>query len=321
VAIIGYHASHEQFGPVELLSYVQAAERAGFDAAMCSDHFHPWLPSQGHSAFTWSWLGAAMQATGLSFGTVNAPGDRYHPAIIAQAAATLALLYPDRLWLAVGSGEALNESITGRRWPPKDERNARLRESVEVMRALWRGETVTHRGLVTVEGATLFCRPPEPPTVFAAAVTEATARWAGEWADALITVAAPPEQAARVASAFREQAGDKPLAMQVQLCWADTDEEAARIAGKEWPIVALGGDMLWELRQPEQFEAAVAHADPAVFAQNLLATSSADEIVERLSRYLDLGFERLYVHHVGRDQERFIERFAVEVLPQLRGAR
>jgi coenzyme F420-dependent glucose-6-phosphate dehydrogenase len=318
VPVIGYHASHEQFSPSDLLEYVQVAEQAGFDGAMCSDHFHPWVPSQDNSAFAWSWLGAALQATDLSFGVVNAPGYRYHPAIVAQAAATLAFMYPGRFWLAVGSGEAVNESITGQRWPYKAERNARLRECVDIMRALWQGETVTHHGLVTVEQARLYTRPSDPPKLFAAAVSEQTARWAGEWADGLITVAAPPEAAARVADAFREQAPDKPLLMQVQIAWADSDEEASKLAKQQWPIVAVSGDVLWELRQPEHFQAAVENADESVYRENMLATSSIDQIVERMSRYIELGYERLYLHHVGPDQRRFIETFADRVLPQVR---
>jgi coenzyme F420-dependent glucose-6-phosphate dehydrogenase len=316
--LIGYHASHEQFSPSDLLQYVQAAEQAGFDGAMCSDHFHPWTTEQGNSAFAWSWLGAALQATELSFGTVNAPGYRYHPAIIAQAAATLGAMYPGRFWLAVGSGEALNESITGQRWPAKDERRARLRECVDVMRALWAGETVTHRGLVTVEGARLYTLPPQPPLIFAAAVTKETAGWAGEWADGLITVASPLEEAAQKAAAFRERAGDKPLAMQVQVSWADTDEQAARQARERWPTVAVGGDALWELRQPEQFETAVANVDPSFFADNMLATSSLDEVTDRLAGYVEAGFERLYLHQVGPDQVRFIDEVGRRVLPHLR---
>src|SRR4029453_6371411 len=133
----GFHASHEQVHPRELLAAVQRAEEAGFDAAMCSDHFAPWSERQGHSGFAWSWLGAALQATSLPFGVVNAPGDRYHPAIIAQAAATLAELFPDRFWVALGTVQAMNEHVTANRWPPKPERNARLKECVEVIRALW----------------------------------------------------------------------------------------------------------------------------------------------------------------------------------------
>jgi G6PDH family F420-dependent oxidoreductase len=133
--VIGYHASHEQLPPSELLACVVAAEAAGFQAAMCSDHFAPWSSRQGHSGFAWSWLGAALQATGLGFGVVNAPGQRYHPAIVAQAAATLSEMFPGRFWLALGSGEASNEHITGDRWPTRAERRARLGEAVAVIRS------------------------------------------------------------------------------------------------------------------------------------------------------------------------------------------
>jgi G6PDH family F420-dependent oxidoreductase len=162
---IGYHASHEQFPPSQLLRLVQQAEDAGFNAAMCSDHIHTWSSAQGECGFAWSWLGAAMHATDLTYGIVNAPGQRYHPAIIAQAVATLNEMFNGRFWIATGSGQALNEHITGERWPAKDLRNERLKESVEVMRALWRGETVTHRGLVTVEDCRLYSLPKVEPTV------------------------------------------------------------------------------------------------------------------------------------------------------------
>ena len=162
----GYHASHEQHAPSALLEYVRAAEDAGFAAAMCSDHFHPWTEAQGQGGFAWSWLGAALQATSLSFGTVNTPSGRYHPAIVAQAVATLGEMFPERMWIAVGSGEALNEAITGAPWPERAERNATLAEAVEVMRALWCGETVTHRGRVTVQEAKLYTRPRTMPRVY-----------------------------------------------------------------------------------------------------------------------------------------------------------
>src|SRR5687767_13176998 len=151
--LIGYHCSHEQYAPAELLANVKLAAAAGFTAAMCSDHFSPWSERQGHSGYAWSWLGAALQATGIPFGVVTVPGYRYHVAVLAQKAATLAEMFPGRFWAALGSGEAMNEHITGERWPTKPERNARLKECVDIIRALWRGETVTHRGLVTVEEA------------------------------------------------------------------------------------------------------------------------------------------------------------------------
>src|SRR6195952_2006965 len=150
MARIGFHASHEQFPPSELLSLVQHAEAAGFSCAMSSDHFKPWGPDQGQSGYAWAWLGAAMQAPKLPFGVISTPGYRYHPAILAQAGATLSEMYPDRVWMALGSGQRLNEQVTGLDWPNKAERNARLKECAEIIRALLDGERITHRGLITV---------------------------------------------------------------------------------------------------------------------------------------------------------------------------
>src|SRR5687768_4530358 len=161
MALFGFHASHEQVHPSALLAAVRRAEDAGFGAAMSSDHFSPWSERQGQSAFAWSWLGAALQATRLPFGVVNAPGQRYHPAIIAQAIGTLAAMFPGRFWAALGSGEASNEHITGGGWPAKPVREARLRECVDVIRALLAGEEVSHHGLVTVDRARLWTRPTE----------------------------------------------------------------------------------------------------------------------------------------------------------------
>ncbi|MBM7845117.1 LLM class flavin-dependent oxidoreductase [Herpetosiphon giganteus] len=158
---IGYHASHEQFTPQALLHYVQVAATAGFTGVMASDHLAPWSARQAQSGFVWSWLGAAMQATDLSFGMVNAPGQRYHPVIIAQAAATLAAMFPERLWCAFGTGQLMNEHVTGQRWPAKAERNARLLECVEVIRALWAGETVSYAGTaIQVDEAYLYTAQP-----------------------------------------------------------------------------------------------------------------------------------------------------------------
>src|SRR6187402_879951 len=168
---IGFHASHEQVHPRALLAAVQLAEQAGFDAAMCSDHLAPWSERQGESAFAWSWLGAAMQATHLPFGIVNAPGQRYHPVIIAQAIATLSSMFEGRFWAALGSGEASNEHITGEPWPRKELRNERLLECVTIIRALLAGEEVSHSGLVTVDRARVWTLPEVQPDLIAAAVS------------------------------------------------------------------------------------------------------------------------------------------------------
>jgi coenzyme F420-dependent glucose-6-phosphate dehydrogenase len=215
---IGFHASHEQFPPSELLALARAAEAAGFDCGMSPDHFRPWGAAQGHSGYAWSWLGAAMAVTRLPMGVISAPGFRYHPAVLAQGAATLAEMFPGRFWLALGSGQRLNEDITGLAWPEKPERNARLRECADVIRALLAGETVTHRGRVTVVEARLYSRPPQPPPLLGAAVTEATAEAVGAWADGLLTVSAAPAQLRKVIEAFRRGGGaGKRVAVQVGL--------------------------------------------------------------------------------------------------------
>jgi probable non-F420 flavinoid oxidoreductase len=318
VTRFGYHASHEQYRPSELLEYVRLAEAAGFEGAMCSDHFHPWTEAQGESGFAWSWLGAALQATSLSFGTVNAPGGRYHPAIIAQAAATLAEMFPDRFWLAVGSGEALNESITGAAWPPKPERNARLRESVDVMRALWRGETVTHAGRVRVQEAKLYTRPARPPLLFAAAISEETAEFAGGWADGLVTLGGPREKVEPLLDAFRRGGGEgKPVRVQHTLSWAPTEEDALRGAHEQWRFSALGGEVLPVLRTPAQFEAASKLVRPDDVAEGVRVSADLARHAAWLHEYVELGIDAVYILNVNRHQREFIDAFGKSVLPEL----
>jgi coenzyme F420-dependent glucose-6-phosphate dehydrogenase len=316
----GYHASHEQFPPSALLEFVQQAGAAGFSGASCSDHFLPWSEAQAESGFAWSWLGAALQATQLPFGVVCAPGYRYHPAIIAQAAATLAEMYGDRFWIAVGSGERLNEHITGEAWPPKGERNERLRECVEIMRALWAGDTVTHRGLVRVEQAKLYSLPAEPPLVFGAALTVETAQWLGGWADGLITVSAPAEKLKRVADAFRRGGGEgKPIRLQVKLSYARTDAEALAGAHEQWRSVVFDSSVLAELRMPAEFDAAARLVRPEEMHEFVHISSDLGRHTEWLHQYADFGFDAIYLHNVHADQRRFIDDFGEHVLPALAG--
>ena len=316
---IGFHASHEQFPPDRLLRLVQAAERAGFDAAMCSDHWAPWSEAQGQSGFAWSWLGAALASTSLPFGVVNAPGQRYHPAIIAQAAATLAEMFPDRFWLAAGSGQLVNEHITGDRWPSKPERNDRLRECADVMRRLWAGETVSHRGHVTVSEARLWTRPPRPPMLVGAAVTPPTAAWVATWADALITVVQPDETLDQVVQAFRFNGGaGKPMYLQVHLAYAPTDGEARAAAFDQWRQNTLPSSVSTALPHPQQLSEAARHVRPEDLDAAVRISSDLDRHVAWLRRDLDRGFDALYLHEVGPAQERFIEVFGREVLPRLR---
>lgn len=316
MSTIGFHASHEQFAPSELLRLTQLAEQVGFGAAMCSDHFYPWSERQGQSGFAWSWLGAALQATNLSFGVVNAPGQRYHPALIAQAAATLAEMYPQRFWIAVGTGQALNEHITGERWPLKGERNARLHEAVEVMRALWRGETVDHDGFFRLSDAKLYTRPAVPPIIVGAALTPETAAWLGGWADALITISQPRTQLETIVTAFREGGGEgKPLFLQAKHAYGVSDQVAREDAYQQWRTNIFGSALMASLHKPAEFDQAAAFVKPEDIDAHVRIASDLARHAEWLQRDFEVGFDTVYVHNVGRNQQEFIEAFGDQVLP------
>jgi probable non-F420 flavinoid oxidoreductase len=316
--VIGFHAQHEQAHPRDLRDSAVHAEEAGFDAVMCSDHLAPWSTSQGHSGYTWSWLGAALQATRrVPMGAFHAPGQRYHPVISAQAMATLGAMFPGRFpWVALGSGEALNEHVTGDPWPTKDVRMARLRECVDVMRALWRGEEVSHRGLVVVDRARIWSLPAEPPRLVAGAISPETAAWAADWADGLITVNQSPELLRRMVDAYRDASGRGDLHLQVHLSCARDDDTALAVACDKWRSNCLPTSLAWELETPEQFEAATKHVPPAEVARNVLVSSDPGALAARLREYQELGFTELYLHPVGADDE-FIDVFGAKVLPQL----
>jgi probable non-F420 flavinoid oxidoreductase len=316
--LIGFHASHEQLSPSALRDAARTAQEVGFGAAMCSDHLAPWSERQGHSGHAWSWLGAAMQATTLSFGVVTAPGQRYHPAETAQAIATLGDLFPGRFWAALGSGEAVNEHVTGDRWPAKDERDARLLECVEVIRALLRGEEVTHRGLVTVDRARVWSLPEEPPRLYAAAVSDETARAAASWADGMITVKQPVDALRRTIEAFRDAGGDgKPVAIQVHLSWDEDEATALEIAHDQWRTNVFGSELAWNLETPQQFDAAAQHVRPDDVTESVLVSADPGQHVKWLQELADLDVNALYLHHVGREQTRFLEVFGEQVLPEL----
>jgi len=309
------HCSHEQIPPSRLLRSIRHAEEAGFDGGMSSDHFAPWSERQGESGFAWSFLGAALASTALPFGVVNAPGQRYHPAIIAQAAASLTEMFPERLWIALGTGEASNEHITGERWPPKHVRTARLRECVDVMRALFAGEEVSHDGLVKVDRARLWTLPETPPPLLCAAVSEATARWGGEWADGLATVNAPVEQLRRMLDAF---GGDGRKVLQVHVSWAPTDEEALAIAHDQWRTNVFDPPLCWDLETPEAFDVAAAFVRPDDVASKVLVSSDLQRHIAWLEEFAALGFDDIALHHVGQDLDPFIDAFGEHVLPALR---
>jgi probable non-F420 flavinoid oxidoreductase len=318
---VGFHASHEQVHPRELLAAVRHAETAGFGAAMCSDHIAPWSERQGHSAFAWSWLGSALEATDFSLGVVNAPGQRYHPAVIAQAIATLGAMYPGRFWSALGSGENSNEHITGDAWPRKAERNERLLECVHIIRALLAGEEVSHNGLVTVDRARVWTLPDVTPLLIGAAVSVETAGWVAEWADGMATVAQPVDHLKRMVGAYRDAGGRGELTLQVHVSWAPSDEEALAIAHDQWRSNVLGPPLAWDLDTPAAFDAATRHVRPDDMRDTVLVASNPAAFVEAIHEYAALGFDRIYLHNVGKEQTPFIDEFAENVLPRVEGTR
>jgi coenzyme F420-dependent glucose-6-phosphate dehydrogenase len=321
MVLYAYHASHEQFPPSALVRYARLAEEAGFTAVSSAEHLQPWSARQGQSGFAWAWLGAAMQATALPFSVVCAPGPRYHPVILAQAVATLAELFPGRFQVALGSGEALNERVTGEPWPPKPERHARLRECVDIMRALWAGETVTHEGRVRVEGGRLYTRPAVPPRLFGAAVTAETARWVGGWADGLLTVGGAPEGVRRRLDAFAEGGGaGKPVILQVALAYARDEAEARRGAYEQWRTNVFPSDVLAELWTPAQFEAVARYVRAEDLEASVRISADPQRHLAWLQQDAALGVSQINLHNVHRGQEAFIDVFGARVLPGLRPA-
>jgi probable non-F420 flavinoid oxidoreductase len=317
MATIGYHCSHEQYAPGELLQYAKAAAEAGFAAGMCSDHFHPWS-EQGESGFAWSWLGAALEATALSFGMVCAPGQRYHPAIIAQASATLAQMYPGRLWCAFGSGQNLNEHITGTGWPNKATRQARLEECVEIIRALWAGERVSHKGLVVVNEAKLYTRPAQPPLLLGAALSNESAEWVAGWADGVITSAKPYDDQCRFIEHFQRGGGaGKPMYMQSLVAYAQDDDQARQGAWERWRTNVFGNHIQAELPLPAHYDEAAQVVRPEEMQKSVRISADLDQHIAWLQQDIALGFERIFVFNATSDQRALIRAYGEHVLPAL----
>ena len=321
MTLLGYHCSHENVPPDALLAAVQAAERVGFDAAMCSDHWAPWGADQGESGFAWTWLGAALATTRFTLGVVNAPGQRYHPAIIAQAVATLGVMFPGRFWAALGSGEAINEHITGAAWPDKSTRDARLLEAVEVIRDLLDGDVVTRDGLVDVHEARLWTRPEVPPRLVGAAVTAETAARAAGWADGLITVVGSDDEMRRVIGAYRDAGGEGPCHVQIHRSWAPTDGEAVAIALEQWRHgPAVKPPETWDIADPAEFDRRSADVGPEEIRGSLFVEHDPARLADRIASVVGAGFDGAYLHHVGRDQAPFLAMAGTELLPRLREA-
>ena len=321
MTVTGFHCSHEQIAPAHLLRDVQAAEAAGFTAGMSSDHLVPWSTRQGESGYAWSWLGAALATTTLPFGVVNAPGQRYHPAVVAQSIATLGQMFPGRFWAALGSGEAANERVTGAEWPRKEVRDARLVECVDVIRRLLHGEEVSHDGLVTVNRGRLWTLPDPVPDLVGPAVTPETAARHAAWADGLITVNQPSDTLRRVLAAYRDAGGRGPTRLQIHLSWAPTEDEALATAHDQWRSNVLGPPVAWDTESVEAFDLIGELVPPEKVRESVLVSADLAQHAQWLHEYVEMGWDELYLHFVGQHQAPFIDAFAEHVLPQLEPSR
>jgi G6PDH family F420-dependent oxidoreductase len=314
---IGYALSSEEHTPADLVRFAQRAEQIGFEFALISDHYHPWVDRQGQSPFVWCVIGAIAQATSrLRLGTgVTCPIMRIHPAIIAQAAATAAALMPGRFFLGLGAGENLNEHILGRHWPTGEVRLEMLEEAIEVIRLLWQGGEQSHRGpYYQVESARLYTLPEQPPPLFIAADGPQAAGLAGRAADGLIGVTPESE----LLNEFASHGGRrKPRYGQVTVCYAGSDNDAQRIAHEWWPTAGLKGNLSWELRTPNLFEQAVKTVRESDVAESIICGPDRDRHVAAIQRFVDAGYDHVYVHQVGPDQLGFFRFYEREILPAL----
>lgn len=313
---IGYAASSEEHEASRLVEWVQRAEDAGFSFALVSDHYHPWIDAQGHSPFVWSVLGAIAQSTrGIQVGTgVTCPIQRIHPAIVAQAAATVASMMPGRFFLGVGTGERLNEHVIGEPWPLVHHRRAMLREAIEVIRELWRGEQTTSEGdYFTVEDARVYSLPPTAPPIYVAASGEESATLAGESGDGVITTAPKTE----VIEAYRAAGGRGPRLGQVAVCWGPDEQAAKQTVRELWPISGLSGSLGADLRRPADFEAATKPLSIEQVTEHIACGPDPGRHVGAIQQFIDAGFDHVYVHQVGQDQPGFFDFYQREVLPRL----
>lgn len=312
---LGYTLSSEEFDAPVLVAQAERAERAGFSFASISDHFHPWVDEQGESPFVWGVLGAISQRTErieLMTG-VTCPTTRIHPAIVAQAAATAAQLLPGRFSLGVGTGENLNEHILGDRWPGVVERQGRLEEAIEVIRELWSGRLKSHRGEhFTVENARLYSLPDEPPPLLVAVAGESSVELAARAGDGLIGTAPIAESVEQ----FRSEGGKgKPTYGQLHVCLAEDEESAKRLALKQWPNGAISGSYFLELPLPAHFEEAAEVLKEEDIGESVVCGPDPERHRVAIQEYVDAGYDHVYVHQIGPDQEGFFELYEREVLP------
>ncbi len=326
---IGYAAMLERFHPTEAVALATLAEQHGFSGVMAADHFQPWVPAQGQASFVWNVLSALGQTTSGNLGTgVTTPTFRWHPAMVAQASATLAAMYPGRHWLGLGSGEALNEHIVGQYWPEAPVRINRMFEAVDIIKKLFAsglsGREVRHDGqYFTLEATKLWTMPEVAPEILVATAGPVAAKRAGRTVDGLITEAAPIDKVALLLQRFAEGARESgrnsdtmTKVLRLHLSWAPTDEEAMANALREWP----NGGMRFsrsDIRSPFELEQLAKLVRPEDFEGRMPVSADLDVHTAYIQSFIDLGFDRIYLHNAGRNQREWIELFGRDVLPKL----
>jgi coenzyme F420-dependent glucose-6-phosphate dehydrogenase len=317
MAGIGYALASEDWPPRDLVALARRAEESGFEYAFISDHIHPWVDKQGSSPFVWGVLGGIAEATErLRLATgVTCPLIRMHPAIVAHAAATAACLMRGRFFLGVGTGENLNEHVLGHRWPAPDERVEMLEEAIDIMRLLWKGGEQTHRGKhYTVDHCRIYDLPDDPIDIAVAAGKPVAATLAGRLGDALINTAPDRE----VVESFEEAGGKgKPRYGMLHGCYSEDEEEARRTAHELWPNLALGGSLGQELPRPQDFEAAAELVTREEVAETVPCGPDADRHRQAIKEYEDAGYDHVFIHQIGPDQEAFFRFYESEILARV----
>jgi G6PDH family F420-dependent oxidoreductase len=314
---LGYFLSSEEHDPRELVRQARLAADAGMESVCISDHFHPWLEEQGQSPFVWSVIGGIAATTRLRVTTaVTCPTTRIHPVVTAQAAATSALLLDGRFELGIGTGENLNEHVLGDHWPPTDVRLEMLEEAVEVIRLLWSGEEISHRGRhYTVENARIYSRPTEPPPILMSAFGAKAAAVAGRLADGFVSTHPDPA----VLAAYENAGGQHPLIGAVKVCWGPDKDDCARLAHKLWRTGGVPGELSQELRTPALFTQATTNISVDSVAEATPCGPDPAPMIEAVKEFVDAGFDRVYINQIGPDQDGFFDFFTSELAPGLAG--
>lgn len=329
---LGYKASSEQFGPNELLESALLAEQCGFDSVFVADHFQPWRHTGGHAPFSIAWLGAlgARSSTILMGTSVLTPTFRYHPSLVAQAFATLAMMFPRRVILGVGTGESLNEiPALGVSWPEPKERTARLKEALQLIRQLWREERVSFAGrYYRTEKATIYDRPSTPPPIYVAAAGPVMAKYAGQFAEGFICTSGKPLQlyretllpnvAAGMAASGRSPQ-DVQLMIEMKVSF-DTDPQRALQDTRHWAALALSPEEKLGVEDPLELQRLADQLPLERAASRWIVSTDPDEHLERIRTYVEMGFRHLVFHAPGPDQGRFLRLYGELVLPRLRAA-